>query len=82
MQNTYYFKFVVPDHYAIEHNSYKQAIKSAKRLKESIYLQIFHRRNIYKEPYGEIKLSFEETDVSLLNHKASLIAIFNKYAGG
>lgn len=50
---TYYFKFIVPSHYAMEFNTFKQAQKVAKKLNEKIYLTIFSKGNLYNEPYDE-----------------------------
>jgi hypothetical protein len=71
----YYFKFIVPCHYAKEFNTFEEAAKESKKKNEKIYITIFSTENIYKEPYDEIVIK-EETEIK--QSKIKLIQSFNK----
>jgi hypothetical protein len=77
--NMHYFRFVVPEHYQHRFNTYKQALKIAKKLNESVYLTIYLYKNKYKEPYNDMKLTLSETIESIKAKKAILLDKTRKY---
>jgi len=78
MNNTpeYYLKFSVPDHTEHLFNTYKQAVKAAKRLKETIFYQIYSIKNKSNEVYCEYTLNMHETPERLNFHRDNLIKDF------
>ena len=74
---TYYFKFIVPSHYAMEFNTFKQAQKVAKKLNEKIYLTIFSKGNLYNEPYSE-KIVTCENEVNDLKYQMIQERVYKK----
>ena len=64
----YYSKFIVPSHYAMEFNTFKQAQKVAKKINEKIYLGIFSKDNLYNEPYSE-KIVTNEDEINDLKNQ-------------
>ena len=79
MKPEYYFKFVVPSHYAIEHNTFKEAVKTAKeQLEPYVYLTIYSYKNVYREPYSEERLLLNTDSFVIDCAKRSLIKTFEK----
>jgi len=78
LEPQYYFKFCVPDSQAHYFNNYKAAAKKAKKLDEKIWLQIYHKKNPYKEVYAEIAIFVNEPESRIIELKENLIISFNK----
>ena len=58
MKTNYYFKFEVQDHIAHEHRTFKQAIRTARRIKQNtIYLVLYITPNSYHEPFNEVEIT-------------------------
>ena len=75
----HYFRFVVPDIYEHKFTSLKKARKQAKRLNESVYLQIFLYKNKCNESYNEMILNESETIETISEKKAILLDKTRKY---
>lgn len=74
----YYFKYVVPDHYAREFSRLQPALHCAKKLNEKVYLTTFSKSNTYNEPYDEVVISSVD---QIKPAKKQLIASFYKCTG-
>ena len=70
----YYFKYVVTGSIEKEFNTIKEARKQANKEKEKIYLSIYSKFNIYKEPYSDILIN---KNTSIIDAKIKLIKTFN-----